>query len=46
MSWMISQERSAYYALSLDQGDSFSQLANEQAKSTPDAKLYSISWAF
>ena len=36
----ISQERSAYYALSLDQGDSFSQLANEQAKSTPDAKLY------
>ena len=32
--------QTSLHSLSLDQGDSFSQLANEQAKSTPDAKLY------
>ncbi len=36
----ISQERSAYYKLSLDGGDAFSQKANEDANSTPDAKFF------
>ncbi len=36
----ISRERSAYYSLSLDGGDAFSSKANEDARSTPDAKFF------
>lgn len=36
----ISQERSAYYKLSLDGGDAFSQKTKDDGNSTPDAKFF------
>lgn len=36
----ISQERSAYYKLSLDGGNAFSQMSKDDGNSTPDAKFF------